>query len=314
MYIYPDIVEGFHCELCGTCCRNDWQVTLDEASYERNRQYFSRVNNLQEMEQAFVVMTHNQAIGEYAYIRKQESGACWFLSGNNLCRLHKKAGHQHLDAVCQTFPRYPMNTQRGIEVTLSFSCPAVLRRIQRLEPLRIVRSEKPPVEFLPENYVASVFPGQQAKFTPLYYYFELEHHFIDIVQCRGLSIAGRLELLEKTVRKLEAGKPGETFGQWLQQQIYQNYAYMDSLTEQNLSLAEVLVEHFFVNFLFKKPLYLYGLIPAVALLVHMWQEIETMQRGKGEKDRISATQAAINNLELEYGHDRQSLLVWMAKR
>ena len=59
MYIYPDIVAGFSCEMCGTCCRNDWLVTLDKTSYQRNQKLFASKGKMDEFRQAFVLL-HDQ--------------------------------------------------------------------------------------------------------------------------------------------------------------------------------------------------------------------------------------------------------------
>ncbi|MBP2650795.1 MAG: hypothetical protein H6Q74_1620 [Firmicutes bacterium] len=314
MYIYLDIAEGFSCAMCGACCRNDWLVTVDQASYFRNAEYFGRQNKTDEFYEAFRLMETTTSVGEYAYISKRDNGGCWFLGKDNLCRLQREAGHQHLDAVCQTFPRYPMDTERGVEMTLSFSCPTVLAKAERWEPLMVIRADQPPLKIPDDSYIVSVYSDQQARFTPLYHYFELEHHFIDIMQCRRLKVLERLDLMSKTIGAILAIQHDERFGQILYQIINRNYDFMDQPEEKCLSMADILIEHFFVNFLFKKPVYIYGLQASLTIMRNMWQQFVTCQQGIASSDEgLTATRRAIMRLEIQYGHDRKSLMQWLAK-
>lgn len=301
MFIYTDIVEQFSCEMCGTCCRNPWQVTLSEASYCRNETLFTGTGRLAEFGQAFCRL-HDPGYGEYAYVAKQADGSCWFLDTDNRCRLHSEAGHSHLDAVCQTFPRLPMNTSRGIELTLSFSCPAVLKLADRDEALRIIKADKQPTAVAEDNCVVAVYPGQQAVSKPLHYYFELEAHFIDILQFRGLPLKERLDFLADTVKAIQGLPQDETIGRELTALFRGNYEYLDPLAvSRSLPLpvaGEGLLENFLVNFVFKKPFYIYGFEKTLKLLDRMWQHIL-------HADDVAA---AIMKLEFQYGHDRKSLL------
>lgn len=312
MYIYLDIVEKFSCQICGTCCRNDWQVTLDQASYERNYGLFARKGRLDEFRQAFVTITGKVKPGEYAAIAKQSAGgACWFLAENNFCRLHREAGHQHLDAVCQTFPRYPMTSARGIELTLSFSCPAVLNQVARVEPLQLVKSEISPLQLIPDQYTEQVFPKQKRNSDPLRYYFELEQHFIDIIQCRGLPFEQRISLLGQTVQQLDACTDHEDVGDLLNQLFWRNYDRMEAGAEaaQPELSAEILIEHFLVNFIFKKPFYTYGLQQAFYWLDSFWQTIIRGIKHSSHQAQWDDAQKIIMGLEVQYGHNRSSLAI-----
>lgn len=67
MYIYLDLVEDFNCEMCGTCCRRDWLITLDESSYHRNLQLFESTDRAAEFAAAFVPIAEQKAFGECLY-------------------------------------------------------------------------------------------------------------------------------------------------------------------------------------------------------------------------------------------------------
>jgi lysine-N-methylase len=306
-----DIALDFSCMACGKCCRNDWQVTVDEDSYQRNAELFLKVGTEAEFQRAFVPLGR-RSLEEYAYIAKRSGGGCWFLTADNLCRLQQQAGHSHLDAVCQTFPRYPMNTARGIELTLSFNCPSVLQRISRSEPLRIIRSDRAPLDFTPNIYTVNVYPGQQPVFSPLRHYFELEQHFIDILQCRGITIVERLHLIATTVAAVTALRHDDNFNRNLTSLFYYNYDFLDAALEtarQDGYTPDILIEHFFVNFVFKKPFYTYGLQRSLLLMEHIWRSIESIRKQAiDEITDMEFTKTAIMDVEFQYGHNRGAFL------
>jgi len=307
MYIYIDMVEGFTCEMCGKCCRNDWLVTVDKESYQRNEKFFAAKGKIDEFQQAFVPLKDQSSFGEYAYISKGATGGCCFLTGDNYCTLHREAGHEHLDSVCQTFPRYPMNTTRGLELTLTLNCPAVFKRIERIAPLEVRRSEDGPLEVSPNSAVVHVFPQQQSENSALRYYFELEQHFIDILQSRSLTMAERMDFLTATVEKISKAEGKESFSQDLNQIVYNNYDRLDeqekSVTETKELTAEILLEHFFVNVIFQKNFYIYGLEKGLALLQRFWQRLEYSRQGlMSPREDITITKATIMQIAFEHSH------------
>lgn len=311
MYVYLDIVKDFQCQMCGVCCRREWLVTVDEASYHRNKKLFSAQGKAAEFEKAFIPLEKQTTPGEFAFITKKAWGGCWFLTEDNCCRLHRDAGHEHLDTVCQTFPRYPMDTSRGMEVTLSFSCPAVMEKVRRIDPLTIIRSSEPPTAFNEEASVVSVYPKQRHKFDVFRYYFELEHHCIDILQWRGAGIAERLRLLEETIGAVAAVCKQSLCSQDMKAVFYRNYEMMDKLPagkeKEELCTPEILAEHFLVNLLFKKVLYLYGQKRTMQLFWDSWQSIEESCRNKEREEALLAAAQVIMDIELQYGHNRQAL-------
>ncbi|QDR82205.1 flagellin lysine-N-methylase [Sporomusa termitida] len=302
MYIYTDIVGQFACQMCGTCCRNQWQVTVDKASYRRNEALFAAGGRTAEFAQAFIVLAGRSGYGEHAYIAKQAGGGCWFLGAGNLCRLHEEAGHSHLDAVCRTFPRYPVSTARGLEITLSFSCPAVLKLADREEGLRLIRAEEPPLELTADNYAAEIYPQQQPDRQPLRYYFELESHFIDLLQCRAMPFSERLAFLADTVQAVDRLAGSQDISRQLTALFNRNYDWLEELAAAREparpEAGSGLLENFFVSLLFKKPFYIFGFSRTLLLLNRIWQRL----LGADDLGR------EIMRLELQYGHDRQALL------
>ncbi len=313
MYIYLDIIEGFSCEMCGSCCRRDWSVTLDEESYERNENLFLATGRSEEFKKVFIPLSDKSGLGEYASIAKKANGGCWFLAEDNRCQLQGEAGHDHLDHVCQIYPRYPMNTARGTELTLSFSCPAVIKLASRMAPLKIIRSEEKPIDMNSDHDVAYVYPQQQPISNPLRYYFEIEQHFIDIMQCRSMPVGERLQMVIRTAQRISAVTQDDYLGQELNKVFNDNYdlldAKIDSAEESSPELSEILLENFFVNFIFKKPFYIYGLQRTVQLLLSIWQRVEKARQLVANPIMdIECTKSIIMEVELEYSHNRKALL------
>ena len=302
MYIYTDFCEQFSCEMCGSCCRNDWQVTVDEAAYRRNACLYASEGREAEFHKIFIPL-QSKIPGEYASITKKTEGGCWFLDADNSCRLHRKAGHAHLDAVCRLFPRYPIETSRGLELTLSFCCPAVLRRAGE-RPVTIKRSDKPPLLFDETDFVAAVFPKQYADFNLLHYYFELEEYFIDVLQTRSRSLDQRIALIGQRLRELRQIKADETFGLNLSRFLRAGYENLAEEAALDNGDADYLLVNFFVNLVFKKTFYIYGFEKGFSLMQNMWQHLDALKQANASSERC---RSEIMRLEFQYGHDRRSL-------
>lgn len=312
MYIYPDIFPAFACACCGACCRRGWLVTVDEAAYNRNADLFTRTGRHAEFAAAFRLLESGEP-GEHAAIAKQPDGACAFLAADNRCRLHLEAGHAHLDGVCRLYPRYPMTTSRGVELTLSFSCPAVVRLATRQAPLEIIRADRPPagLEAIdPGDFTISVFPGQQPPASPLGHYFELEHHFIDILQARALPLAARLALLGDTVAALRALRDPYTLLADLSRLTVTNYARLDAAgpTVPETGEADILTENFLVNLVFKKTFYRHGLAGGLAILAAASGEIAAARAGAADPaDHYRLTRGAVIAHEYRHSHAARRL-------
>jgi lysine-N-methylase len=307
MFVYLDIVADFACQQCGVCCNNDWLVTVDEAGYRRNRQLFDQAGQTDEISQAFIPLGNAAELGEYAQIAKRQSGGCWFLTAENLCRLQQVAGHQHLDSVCQWFPRYPMDTERGIELSLSFSCPAAVKLAVRQAPLQIVRLSTSPIALLPVDFVRHVYPRQQVSRSILRYYFELEGHLIDLLQARQLAVPERLELVRSSLRRIDTWQDPAEFGQLLNQLFQVNYAELDAAAGRQAPVQEApatwLAENYFVNFLFRKNLYVNGITDFLSQLDQIAQKIiPCMERSVGANDTAELEQLIVAQ-ELAWNHN-----------
>ena len=282
-------------------------MTVDEAGYRRNEKLFDNNGQMDEFRQAFLPLHTEADYGEYARVAKRETGGCWFLNEKKLCRLQQLAGHDHLDAVCQWFPRYPMDTERGIELSLSFSCPAALELAVREEPLQIVRRQESPISISPKDFVVHVYPTQQSSHSPLRHYFELEGHLIDILQTRSLALKARVALVRRTLQRLAVLTLEEMPGETLVRLERENYAQIDALAANGksdvLGPCDWLLENYFVNFIFRKSLYAKGLKEADQLLGLLEQRLgQYLSRLSGTVVNMEELKNRIVHLELELNH------------
>ena len=306
LFVYLDIVKEFSCRQCGRCCRNDWLVTVDEAGYQRNHELFAAMGLEPEFRQAFYRLGKDADYGEFAGVAKKSVGGCWFLTEDNLCRLQRLAGHAHLDTVCQWFPRYPMDTERGVELSLSFSCPAALQLALREEPLQVLRSEQSPLAMTPPDFVTYVYPGQKPDTQAMHYYFAIEGHLIDILQSRRISLQNRLGIVSRSLECLAGLAESETMAEQLRRLFRQNYERIDAGPTVDAAENQPvgwLMENWFVNFFFRKHLYSQG---AAAALEQVWTMKERLQAALKEKNDLcpegGAVFEAIVQLEMEYNH------------
>lgn len=309
MFVYLDIVAEFTCRQCGVCCNNDWLVTVDEAGYRRNRLLFEQAGQCDEFCQAFLPLGNAAELGEYARIAKRQSGGCWFLTAENLCRLQQVAGHEHLDSVCQWFPRYPMNTERGIELSLSFSCPAAVKLALREAPLRILRAAESPIAMIPVDFVRHVYSGQQPQ-SILRYYFELEGHLIELLQARQLSLAERLDMVQRSLRQIETWQEPADFGDLLNRLFRGNYAELDAAALRQPPVqqgpAHWLTENYFVNFLFRKNLYTNGIAEFCNQLALMAQKTFPGMEQAARSNNTAPLEQLIVAQELEWNHNSRN--------
>lgn len=304
LYFYVNIFSEFQCQMCGTCCKNDWMVTVDQDCYQRNADLFSRAGRTDEFHAAFLPI-NSSCLGEYALIAKQPQGKCWFLQPDHLCRLHKEAGHEHLDVVCKTFPRYPMDTARGVELTLNFSCPRVVTLASQ-SVLEIIRSEEKPTGIYSDHFVTHVYPQQHSTAKALHYYFELEQHFIDILQWRSLRLSERIEIICNSAAVLCSQKPID-MGSEITRLISSNYERLQAADSGVLSqdAADILLENYFVNIVFKKLFYDHGLQNGAVILQLFWQHIQDVVAQDNKKtERWDQVYQAIAEIEFEYCHHR----------
>jgi Fe-S-cluster containining protein len=116
----------FTCQSSGACCRNDWLIGVDRASWERLRGVdWSAHDPALGRAELFVPLREPLAGGESMTFARTREGACVFLDGAARCRIHTRLGHRAKPQVCREFPYAFVETPDGVAVGLSFACTAV---------------------------------------------------------------------------------------------------------------------------------------------------------------------------------------------
>lgn len=156
----PDVIlplgVRYTCLRCGQCCRS-LEVTLTDEERARllaaeglgaTAEMFGRIRG---------------ARGRQRWrLRPRPGGACPFLDGDNLCRVHAALGHAAKPFAGRVFPFQFAATPAGVFVGCRFSCPAVVRghgaeleaqrgEIQRLHKEH-ARTYEPPREDEPARF------------------------------------------------------------------------------------------------------------------------------------------------------------------
>ncbi|HPD17235.1 MAG TPA: YkgJ family cysteine cluster protein [Planctomycetota bacterium] len=116
----------YTCLRCGACCRT-LEVTLTDA--ERGRllahDWSAEVPGFTE-ERVFA--RRRGAAGKQVWrLRPRADGACVFLTGENLCRVHARLGYAAKPFAGRVFPFGFVVTPVGVFVGCRFNCPAVVR-------------------------------------------------------------------------------------------------------------------------------------------------------------------------------------------
>lgn len=130
----------FTCQKSGACCRNDWLIGVDQASYERLRDVrWEHHDPALGAGAKFARLPFPLPGGEQMTFARQPGGACVFLTAGATCAIHDRLGAGAKPRVCREFPYTFADTPDGIAVGVSFACTAV--RAHRGEPLAAQRDE-----------------------------------------------------------------------------------------------------------------------------------------------------------------------------
>ncbi len=132
------------------------------------------------------------------------------------------------------------------------------------------------------------------------------------MQSRSLEISERLQIIIETAQKIKELPQDDVVGQQLNKIFYDNYELLDAkMTSEELLIdnsSDILLENFFVNFIFKKPFYIYGLQRTRELLLTIWNRIEKVcESTKDSAMDLESTVAIIMEIEFEYSHNRKAL-------
>lgn len=197
----PSYVKKFQCQQCGCCCVNKWNIYIDLKTIERAKRKYAELGKkeeinsmLKENEQGQITMRFNQM------------GKCKALRNDGRCQWQLDLGYEYLSDVCKVYPRVIFASPRGLEFSLTFSCPAAAAALKQDEPVTFTLEEAATSEFFfmrpgqVEYYLPERLPATDIKT----HYFLIEAGLIRIVQDRSYTIGERLILIGRTLGRLAA--------------------------------------------------------------------------------------------------------------
>jgi Fe-S-cluster containining protein len=119
--ILNPIPQNFSCHSCGKCCVTPWKVKVDPEKVAPIRET-ETFRSLQRSGFVPLVVVED---GE-TRVGRRENHSCLFMSDGG-CSIHRERGGFAKPTVCQLYPFALVNSPDGYYLSLSFSCPSVLR-------------------------------------------------------------------------------------------------------------------------------------------------------------------------------------------
>ncbi|MEW5766732.1 MAG: flagellin lysine-N-methylase [bacterium] len=203
---FPDIVARVQCQCCGDCCRLG-AIPLDENSLARLKARLE--GNPLIPYPPFTTLEDER--GKEVQVLNRVEGHCVFLDQNNLCLIHKGLGPEAKPRICQEFPRGAVFTPKGVFLTVSFACPAVLNYLKDKAPLRMGKTEEPNFS-LPKDTSLSLMESFSFSWEE---YLRLESSLLDILIRPEYSFEERLVmgdfLLQEIVKERLGGSLLEAY-------------------------------------------------------------------------------------------------------
>ncbi|ANN35659.1 hypothetical protein BK704_34230 [[Bacillus thuringiensis] serovar konkukian] len=123
-YLYEFSCIGSQCE--DTCCKGEWNVTIDKKQYERYKQIDAERQHLF-FQSSININTHDVSEENYATITWDVNSGCSFLTKENLCEIHKNYGPDLLCNTCRYYPRQTKKISEQYYQTGHLSCPEIAR-------------------------------------------------------------------------------------------------------------------------------------------------------------------------------------------
>ncbi len=199
----PSLMIPYKCTQKGRCC-GVWNISMDKKSYTKLKKCMAS-NNFFSLFRDNVKRNRQKGNKSYAYI-KLKNGKCGLLTSTGLCTIHKEFGIGVLPDICKVYPRLVYKTPFGKELSMTFSCPEAAGLLRSRDKIRMIKN--PDNYFFSNGNLYSANIPKDIFYTNgiIKFYYELEYHFTEIMQCRRFRVDERLILLGLTIRQLETVK------------------------------------------------------------------------------------------------------------
>lgn len=119
----PHYFDSFACtasECKDNCCLGGWQIEVDEETVEYYKTVKGPFGNM---------LRDSLECYDGISCIKLKNGICPFLDSDNLCRIYKEAGAEHMGYVCTQFPRFSEYYGNVKESGIGLACEEAARLI-----------------------------------------------------------------------------------------------------------------------------------------------------------------------------------------
>ncbi len=197
-FAYPEDLR-FECSRCGDCCR-EWQVMLGpgEREHLRSLDWQGRADDL-------VALEAVTADGDRAILARHDDGACVFLGAANQCRIHEHFGADAKPLMCRLFPFGFLPVGDRLAVDVSFACRSVSEGSGR--PLKLHTPEWAKLASEVDTAVETKHRFSKKYDVTGALLWELEHHLLQFLMNRSLSILQRVQVVSEFVRLATTSDP-----------------------------------------------------------------------------------------------------------
>lgn len=198
--LQPQYLADFYCvgAACeANCCKADWDIFIDKTTYEKYRKVSQREWRIKF---AKYIKRRRLKASANAYARIALIDGCcpFFDSQDSLCEIQKFFGVDNLSVTCLAYPRIANVVNDRVEISLSMSCPAAIRK-GLLNPEYMVFDQYVTELDQKRMHIQKFFSGSTINQTfqqKLFPYFEILRTFtISLLQNRKYAIWQRLVLL-----------------------------------------------------------------------------------------------------------------------
>ncbi|MEZ5944140.1 MAG: YkgJ family cysteine cluster protein [Planctomycetaceae bacterium] len=121
-------IQNWSCHTCGECCKQHGIYVTEEEQARIERQNWTEADGIPAGQQLFVKMPGVLGKG-WTRLAHRDDGSCVFLDENGLCRIHGKFGEPAKPLACRIYPYAFHPTEKGLTVSLRFSCPSVVANL-----------------------------------------------------------------------------------------------------------------------------------------------------------------------------------------
>lgn len=203
--LVPTYLKDFECigNKCEDTCCKSWTITVDKHTYKKYKKLKKGHYN-PILSNSVSLNKEKNNIYNYAEIKLNSDNYCPLLNENGLCSIYINLSYDYMPLTCKVYPRKINKIDGEIEMSLSPSCPEVVRKA-------LLSKDKMEFEYTELEYQDYMKIANQFIYTKKDVLKKEEHRYfwdiriasISILQNRKFDIVARLMLLGMMYKKIE---------------------------------------------------------------------------------------------------------------